>query len=105
MIKKSDVEYIQKIDELNYQLIPEIIAIKFRQEENIMVVMSKNQNIEFLNAVARDFFCKIDKHKTLFQIIKELYEEYEIDYEEFSSDIMDLVRELQRKRIIRLNFS
>lgn len=82
---------------------PENISIKTRLESDILVVMSADLVLEFLNPVASEFFLLIDGKLSLFQIVEELSRRYDADFLTIAEDIIELVRSFQRKRILRLN--
>jgi hypothetical protein len=84
-------------------MIPQIIAHKTRRERSMMVVMTKDFSIEFLNETAGDFLKQVDGKKTIVEIASLLQKRYDIDEESLYHDLICLVRDLQLKRVIILN--
>ncbi len=97
---QSDKQFIRYVI---LQGFPESLVIKKRLEGEILVVMSSELVLEFLNPVAKDFFLLIDGKKTLRTIVEDLTRTYDADASTIESDVVELVRELQRKRILRIN--
>jgi len=82
---------------------PESIAIKKRLEGEILAVMSADLVLEFLNPVASEFFQLVDGKRSLLEIVEELSQRYDAEFSTIAEDIIELVRNFQRKRILRLN--
>ncbi len=75
--------------------------LKIREDSNYLIVSTKDHNILFLDEVSKDFYLKIDGEKELETIIHELLLIYEVELEILINDIIDLVRKLQWKNILR----
>lgn len=81
---------------------PRNISLKHRMEENIMIVYGKTLEISYLNKTGAHILNLSDGENTMSDIANVLLTTYEVDEKELKKDIITLVRELQWKRIIRL---
>lgn len=83
----------------------EIISLKLREENGILIVNSSKLNILFLSEVASSFIKLIDDNITVNEIIDKLICEYDVNREIITNDIIILIRELQLKRVIKIIFN
>lgn len=83
--------------------IPESICMKHRNEGDIVIVLSANGAIEFLNETASFFFQQSDGKKSIGDIFRLMLATYDVSAEHLQNDLLELVKSLQWQRIIRLN--
>lgn len=83
------------------EAIPQIEALKFRAEDNVLIVVSREQELFFLNEVAKDFLLLCDGRR-LKEIIDALSEIYDVEKNQLADDLMDLIRDMQYKRVLRM---
>lgn len=81
---------------------PVDISLKKRLEGDVAVVYGKELEICFLNKIGWQILDKSDGNNTLNDIAKYLLMIYEVDEDELKCDIVELIRDLQWKRLIRL---
>lgn len=82
--------------------VPCRIDLKSRAEGDIAVVMNGDGVLEFLNRSASDLFWLVDGVKTVGELFELLVTEYDVDEEVLKNDLIDVIREMQWRRIIRL---
>lgn len=83
-------------------LYPKFEALKSRTEGDILIVSNDGLELFYFNETAASFCCKADGTKTLSEIIALMQQEYEVDQEELTSDILNLVRELQWSKVLQM---
>lgn len=81
---------------------PVNISIKSRMEGNVMVVYGKTLEISYLNKVGSRILQLSDGNNTIEDICNKLLQIYAVEKNELQADIVDLIRELQWKRLVRL---
>lgn len=81
---------------------PVNISLKQRMEGNVVVICSRTLEICYLNKIGGQILEFSDGLNTLDGIAKRLLKIYDVDEQELRSDIVDLIRELQWKRLIKL---
>lgn len=89
-----------------YTLIKEYIPIKdtLREKENgeFLILANKNSDIYYLNDMARVMYSLIDNKISIDDIYTKIKQEYEVNDNELKADIVDFIRDLQWKKLIRL---
>ena len=98
-------------DSESYSLIKSIILeskptrqfLKVRTEYGVLIVTSNNMTLHFLNQIAGNFFLMCDGTQKVKAIIDEINKEYDVKREELENDIIDLIRDLQIKRLIYID--
>lgn len=78
------------------------LSLKKRQEGSVTLAYGKQLDICYLNKVAGEVLALSNGTNTIGDIVERLLESYAVDREELKSDIVDLIRDLQWKRLIRL---
>lgn len=100
MYKNSDsYELVSKIILSSYPL---DISLKKRIEGDILIVTSQENNFFFLNDIAKSFLLLCHNNNDVKTIINLLYKDYDIEYDILVNDVIDLIEDLQYKRIIYL---
>lgn len=100
MFEKNDSFFIVK--NIALKCIPYNICIKQRIEGDTLVVTTKDLSLYFLNNILKDFIELCDGKKTIQNIIDILHKYYDVEYEVLELDIINSIRDLQKKRIIYL---
>ena len=87
-------------------MIKEYIPIKdtLREKENgeFLILANKNSDIYYLNDMARVMYSLIDNKISIDDIYTKIKQEYEVNDNELKADIVDFIRDLQWKKLIRL---
>lgn len=83
-------------------MIPKILAIKQRENNEFLIVESADLQIFHLNETAKDFIELCDEQRNIDEIVDKLSTIYEVDIELLKNDIIDLIRDLQWKKILTL---
>lgn len=78
------------------------ISLKQRLEGDVTVVCNKNMELHYLNKVAGFIFGLCDGNNTLDDIVIQLLKKFDVEESVLIADLMDIIRDLQFKRIIRL---
>ena len=77
------------------------IALKLQEDDNILIVMSSEKKLYFLNEIAKDFLLLCDGRK-FNKIVDELCEIYDVEKNLLTDDLIDVIQDLQYKRILRV---
>lgn len=83
--------------------VPKRICCKSRREEGIIIVLTEDGELEFLNETASAMFELIDGVRTIEDIFSEMAGIYDVTPFVLKTDIVNFVRSLQWKRIIISN--
>lgn len=81
---------------------PVDVSLKKRIEGEITLIYGKNLEICYLNKVGGQIVELSDGRNTLDDIAGILLESYDVDERDLQGDIIALIRELQWKRLIKL---
>lgn len=85
------------------KLYPYPVYRKKRKEQALDVVMNDKLEISYLNDTSVRFLDLCSGKKTISEIYGLMLEEYDVDPETLRNDIINLLRDLQWKKIIRLS--
>ncbi len=85
--------------------VPVSLAIKKRAEDDVTVVYGKELEICYLNKIGGRFIDLCDGHNTFDDIVNHLMKIYDVDENVLKCDIVELSRDLQWKRLIKLEGS
>ena len=78
------------------------ISLKKRWEKDIMVLYGKELDICYLNKIGGEIISLGNGKNTASDIADMLLQTYDVDENELREDIIWLIRELQWKRLVRL---
>ena len=81
---------------------PFSIALKSRKEGELKIVSSEELDICYLNPTASFFFDYCDGSMTMGNILDIIKQEYDVDENILKNDLIDIVRYMQWKRILKL---
>ena len=81
---------------------PVDISLKKRMEGDVAVIYGKSLEICYLNKVGSQIVQYSDGKKTLSEISVKLLDIYEVDEKILQNDIVELIRDMQWKRLIKL---
>ena len=81
---------------------PVDISLKKHRENDAILALNSEYALVFMNELAAEFLERCTGKKNLSTIISELYSIYDVEEYILADDIVKLVRELQLKRIIRI---
>lgn len=82
--------------------IPRVIALKTRENEDFLIAESDGLDIFYLNETAKNFLELCDGKRKIEEIKEMFLKDYVIDENSLEQDIVNLIRDLQWKNIIRL---
>ena len=78
------------------------ISLKKRKEGNVVVVYGKNLEICYLNKVGGEILYLSADNITINEISIKLMSKYDVDEKVLHDDLIEILRDLQWKRIIKL---
>lgn len=81
---------------------PTQIFLKKRVDNDFLVVANYNQELYYLNHIAREFYEYCTGEKTLLAIYEQILGEYDVDNEVLKTDLVELVRDFQWKNLLEL---
>lgn len=81
---------------------PVDISLKKRMEGDVTVIYGKTLEICYLNKVASRILHYSDGKKTLSEVADQLLNIYDVDENILQNDIVELIRDMQWKRLIKL---
>lgn len=81
---------------------PVKISLKHRQEGDIMVVCSRDMTLSYLNKTGGFIFELSNGKNTLDNIVRLLLNRFNVEEDVLIADLVDIIRDMQFKRIIRL---
>lgn len=76
---------------------------KLRKEGDVTIVMSENLELGYLNSTSSFFMENVDGEHSIDEITAKMYEEYEVQQEILERDMVNLVRDLQWRKLIKLS--
>lgn len=82
--------------------IPYDITLKKRLNDEILIVMTNEFSLFFLNDIASQFLLKCDGKVSVNTILLDIHKDYDINFDVFEDDMIDLITDLQKKRIIKI---
>lgn len=94
-----DSESYLVIKKMLQNSVPHTKILKLREEGEVLIVVNLNTETFFLNEVAKDFLLLCNGRK-FSEIVDELYKIYDVDKDILTDDLMDVIRDLQYKRIL-----
>lgn len=94
------------MNKIVYMLIKEYIPVKdvLKEKENgeFLIVANKNSDVYYLNNMAKEMYSLIDSKISIEKIYEQVKKEYDVEELELKNDIINFVRDLQWKKLIRL---
>ena len=77
-------------------------AVKTREEGDFLVALNRSNEIYYLNGMAREMWGLLDGTTSIEGLCAKIMSEYEIDRERIEPDIVNFIRDLQWKKLIRI---
>ena len=84
------------------EYIPLRSAVKTREDGDFLVALNRNNEIYYLNGTARDMWELLDGSTSIEGLCVKIMGEYEVDRETLEGDIVNFIRDLQWKKLIRI---
>ncbi len=88
---------------MNY--IPVHNALKVRKNGEFLIASNRNCEIYYLNEIAGEMWNIIDGHKTVEDVCNKIFSEYNVERGKLESDVVNFIRDMQWKKLIRLKIS
>ena len=88
--------------ELLKSYIPVKSVLKARYNDGMLIASNKNSEIYYLNDMAGEIWKMIDGKFSLEDLSSKILAEYDADSEQVNADMVNLIRSLQWKKLIRL---
>lgn len=86
-------------------LYPISVYVKLRKENDIVIVMNESLELNYLNYTSLFFLEKSTGKMKISEIVDDMLQEYDVTIDIIEKDIINLVRDLQWKKIIKLSKS
>ena len=77
-------------------------ALKARENGSFLILSNKESNVYYLNGTAREIWENIDGNKNINEICGYLSGEYDVSREVLERDLIDFIRDMQWKKLLRL---
>ncbi len=84
------------------KLVPYQICTKQRENYNILIVSNDENEIIYLNETSMDFYRFCDGEKNIGDIFYLMLNIYDVPEDDFQSDIVSLIRDMQWNHILGL---
>ena len=82
--------------------IPRVSFVKQRMNDDVLIICADSLTIYYLNATAAFFIELADGKSTVGDIKRKFLARYDVDERELESDFVEMIRDLQWKRILTL---
>ena len=82
--------------------IPVKSALKTRSEGDMLIASNMNSGLYYLNGMAGELWGMIDGTKSIEDMSRKVLSEYDADPEEVKRDMINFIRDMQWKKLIRL---
>ena len=87
------------------EYVPLRYSLKTREDGEFLIASNREENIYYLNGMAREIWYMFDGNISIEGICNKILAEYDAEREIVEIDIIKLIRDLQRKKLIRLKRS
>lgn len=77
-------------------------AVKTREDGEFLVALNNSSEIYYLNGMARDIWELIDGTLNIGGLCSKILDEYNVGREVLEDDIVNFIRDLQWKKLIRI---
>lgn len=82
--------------------IPRCSFVKKRMNDDVLIICADSLNIYYLNATAAFFIELADGKSTVGEIKHKFLARYDVDERELENDFVEMIRDLQWKKILTL---
>ena len=82
--------------------VPRISFVKKRMNGDVLIICAENLTIYYLNSTAAYFIELADGNSTIGDIKNKFLSRYDVDECELESDFVEMIRDLQWKKILTL---
>ena len=77
-------------------------AVKTREDGDFLVAINRNNEIYYLNGMAREMWNILDGTISIEGLCAKIMSEYEVERENLEGDIVNFIRDLQWKKLVRI---
>lgn len=82
--------------------VPRVSFVKRRMNDDVLIICADNLTIYYLNTTAAFFIELADGKSTVGDIKQKFLARYDVDERELENDFVDMIRDLQWKKILTL---
>ena len=82
--------------------IPHVSFVKRRMNDDVLIICADSLTIYYLNATAAFFIESADGKSTVGDIKRKFLARYDVDERELENDFVEMIRDLQWKKILTL---
>ena len=93
-------ESFELVKSILMRSIPHDISLKKSHEGSVVLVMNDEYTLSFLNETASIFLSLCNGQKNVSEILHEMHQEYDVDINTLEQDIIQLIQNLQKNRIL-----
>lgn len=83
-------------------LIPFKTCIKYKENDELLIISTENSDILYLNETSKDFYLLCDGKRSIDEVVEEMLLIYDISKEEIEDDIVSMLRDMQWNNILNL---
>lgn len=77
-------------------------CVKEKDNGSLLIVSNDENEIIYLNETSKEIYRLCEGNNTIADIAKSILSEYDVSEEEFKQDLVDIIRDLQWKKILLL---
>lgn len=77
-------------------------AVKARKDGEFLVLANDRFEFQFLNSIAMEVYYMCDGQNNIEAIVSRLYDQYDVGIKQLEEDVIELMRDLLSKRLIKL---
>ena len=82
--------------------IPHLLFVKKRMNDDVLIICAENLSIYYLNSTAAFFIDLADGKATVGDIKRKFLARYAVDERELEKDFVEMIRDLQWKKLLIL---
>lgn len=83
-------------------LIPFKTCVKYKENDDLLIVSTENSDILYLNETSKDFYLFCDGQSNIDEITDKMVRIYDISKNEIKNDIVSMIRDMQWNNILNL---
>lgn len=77
-------------------------AVKTREDGDFLIAINRSNEIYYLNGTAREIWGFLDGTTSIEGLCSKIMSEYDVDRDSLERDIVNFIRDLQWKKLIRI---
>ena len=98
-------ESFELVKSILLRSVPYDITLKKSYESGVLLVMNDEYTLSFLNETAAKFLDLCNGKKNVSEVLHEMQLEYDVDISTLTNDVIQLIPNLQKNRILYVEIS